>query len=119
VPAGAGARRAGRHPLPSDYLIRVQQNGFYGWPYPYIGKQPQAGFANLAPDKVAASITPDLLFQAHSSVLDLVFYAGDQFPAEFKGSLFVALKGSWNRSVTDGIQSGARAVQGWPAGGLL
>ena len=90
--------------LPSDYLIRVQQNGFYGWPYAYIGKHPQAGFANLAPDKVAASITPDLLFQAHSSVLDLVFYTGDQFPAEFKGSLFVALKGSWNRSVPTGYK---------------
>jgi glucose/arabinose dehydrogenase len=90
--------------LPSDYLIRVQQNGFYSWPYAYIGKHPQAGFANLAPDKVAASITPDLLFQAHSSVLDLVCYAGDQFPAEFKGSLFVALKGSWNRSVPTGYK---------------
>jgi glucose/arabinose dehydrogenase len=90
--------------LPSDYLISVKQNGFYGWPYAYIGKHPQAGFANLALDKVAASITPDLLFQAHSSVLDLVFYAGDQFPGEFKGSLFVALKGSWNRSVPTGYK---------------
>ena len=90
--------------LPSDYMIRVQQNGFYGWPYAYIGKHPQTGFAKLAPDKVDASITPDLLFQAHSSVLDLVFYEGDQFPAEFKGSAFVALKGSWNRSVPTGYK---------------
>jgi len=30
--------------LPSDYyLIRVQQGGFYGWPYAYIGKHPQPG----------------------------------------------------------------------------
>jgi glucose/arabinose dehydrogenase len=90
--------------LPSDYMIRVQQNGFYGWPYAYIGKHPQAGFANLAPDKVEASITPDLLFQAHSSLLDLVFYEGDQFPAEFKGNAFVAVKGSWNRSVPTGYK---------------
>jgi glucose/arabinose dehydrogenase len=90
--------------LPSDYMIRVQQNGFYGWPYAYIGKHPQTGFANLAPDKVDASITPDLLFQAHSSLLDLVFYEGDQFPAEFKGSAFVAVKGSWNRSVPTGYK---------------
>ena len=62
------------------------------------------GFANLAPDKVEASITPDLLFTAHSSLLDLVFYEGDQFPAEYKGSLFVALKGSWNRSVPTGYK---------------
>ena len=90
--------------LPSDYLIRVQQGGFYGWPYAYIGKHPQPGFAQLAPDKVEATITPDLLFQAHSSLLDLVFYEGDQFPAEYKGSLFVALKGSWNRSIPTGYK---------------
>ncbi|HEX6441646.1 MAG TPA: PQQ-dependent sugar dehydrogenase [Stellaceae bacterium] len=84
--------------LPSDYLIRVQQGGFYGWPYAYIGPHPQPGFAQQAPDKVKATLVPDLLFQAHSSLLDLVFYEGDQFPAEYKGSLFVALKGSWNRS---------------------
>ena len=90
--------------LPSDYLIRVQQGGFYGWPYAYIGNHPQPGFAQLAPDKVEATITPDLLFQAHSSLLDLVFYEADQFPAEYKGSLFVALKGSWNRSIPTGYK---------------
>jgi glucose/arabinose dehydrogenase len=90
--------------LPSDYLIRVQRGGFYGWPYAYIGKHPQPGFASFAPDKVDAAITPDLLFQAHSSVLDLVFYAADQFPPEYKGSLFVALKGSWNRSIPTGYK---------------
>jgi glucose/arabinose dehydrogenase len=90
--------------LPSDYLIRVQQGGFYGWPYAYIGNHPQPGFAQLAPDKVNASITPDLLFEAHSSLLDLLFYEGDQFPAEYKGQLFVALKGSWNRSIPTGYK---------------
>ena len=82
----------------------AQPGGFYGWPYAYIGKHPQPGFANLAPDKVEATITPDLLFQAHSSLLDLVFYEGDQFPAEYKGSLFVALKGPWNRSIPTGYK---------------
>jgi glucose/arabinose dehydrogenase len=90
--------------LPSDYLIRVQQGGFYGWPYAYIGPHPQPGFAQMAPEKVKAAITPDLLFQAHSSLLDLVFYQGDQFPSEYKGQLFVALKGSWNRSVPTGYK---------------
>jgi len=102
--------------LPSDYLIRVQQGGFYGWPYAYIGKHPQPGFAKLAPDKVEATITPDLLFEAHSSVLDLVFYDADQFPAEYKGQAFVALKGSWKPIAADRLQGGARAVQGWQAG---
>jgi glucose/arabinose dehydrogenase len=90
--------------LPSDYLIRVQEGGFYGWPYAYIGQHPQPGFAALAPGKVEATITPDLLFAAHSSVLDLVFYDADQFPAAYRGSAFVALKGSWNRSVPTGYK---------------
>jgi glucose/arabinose dehydrogenase len=90
--------------LPADFLTRVQQTGFYGWPYAYIGKNPQPGFAQLAPDKVEATLVPDLLFQAHSSLLDMVFYDADQFPAEYKGSLFVALKGSWNRSLPTGYK---------------
>jgi glucose/arabinose dehydrogenase len=90
--------------LPSDFLSHVQEGGFYGWPYAYIGKHPQAGFANLAPDKVNATIVPDLLFEAHSSVLDIVFYQGDQFPSEYRGDAFVALKGSWNRSQPTGYK---------------
>ena len=51
-----------------------------------------------------ATITPDLLFEAHSSAMDLVFYEGEQFPPEYKGSAFVALKGSWNRSQPTGYK---------------
>jgi glucose/arabinose dehydrogenase len=90
--------------LPSDYLIRVQESGFYGWPYAYVGKHPQPGFANRAPDKVEATLTPDLLFEAHSSVLDLVFYDADQFPPDYRGHAFVALKGSWNRTEPTGYK---------------
>ena len=90
--------------LPSDYLIRVQQGGFYGWPYAYIGKHPQPGFAQLAPDKVNATIAPDLLFQAHSSVLDIAFYTADQLPSKYKNGAFVALRGSWNRSLPTGYK---------------
>jgi len=90
--------------LPSDYLIRVREGGFYGWPYTYIGKHPQPGFANRAPEKVEESIIPDLLFEAHSSVLDLVFYDADQFPRDYHGHAFVALKGSWTRSEPTGLK---------------
>jgi len=90
--------------LPPDYLTHVEKGGFYGWPYAYIGQHPQPGFAHLRPDKVKASLTPDLLFEAHSSTLDLVFYAGGQFPDEYRGSAFVALKGSWNRSEPTGYK---------------
>ncbi len=90
--------------LVPDYMTRVTQGGFYGWPYSYIGHHPQPGFAQLKPDKVKAAVTPDLLFQAHSSALDIVFYTGSQFPSEYKGDAFVALKGSWNRSEPTGYK---------------
>jgi glucose/arabinose dehydrogenase len=90
--------------LVPDFMIRVQKGAFYGWPYAYIGQHPQPGFANLRPDKVRASVMPDLLFESHSSLLDLVFYEGEQFPAEWRGSAFVALRGSWNRSQPTGYK---------------
>jgi glucose/arabinose dehydrogenase len=90
--------------LPPDYLTRVEKGGFYGWPYACIGPNPQPGFAHLAPEKVKATVIPDVLFQPHSSVLDMVFYDGEQFPAEYRGDAFVALKGSWNRSEPTGYK---------------
>jgi glucose/arabinose dehydrogenase len=90
--------------LPPDYLARVERGAFYGWPYAYIGQHPQPGFAQLRPDKVKASVTPDLLFEPHSSAMDIVFYEGEQFPAEYRGDVFVALKGSWNRSEPTGYK---------------
>ncbi len=68
--------------LVPDYMTHVEKGGFYGWPYSYIGPNPQPGFAAMRPDKVKAALKPDLLFEAHSSLLDLVFYTGNQFPAE-------------------------------------
>src|SRR5262249_29566340 len=52
----------------------------------------------MGPAKAEAAVKPDFLFMPHSSLLDIVFYTGNQFPAEYRGDAFVALKGSWNRS---------------------
>jgi glucose/arabinose dehydrogenase len=90
--------------LVPDYLTRVEKNAFYGWPYSYMGQNPQPGFAQLAPQKVKAAVRPDLLFESHSSAMDLVFYDGQQFPPEYRGHAFVALKGSWNRSEPTGYK---------------
>jgi glucose/arabinose dehydrogenase len=90
--------------LVPDFLTHIEQGAFYGWPYAYSGKNPQPGFANRAPDKVSASLVPDLLFEAHSSAMDLVFYDAEQFPAQYRGGAFVALKGSWNRSEPTGYK---------------
>ena len=105
--------------LPSDYLIRVRQGGFYGWPYAYIGPHPQPGFAERAPDKVAATIVPDLLFQAHSSLLDLVFYEGAQFPAAVPRRGLRGAEGLVEPLAADRVQNRLRAVSERPAGRVL
>ncbi len=82
--------------LVPDYLTRVRDRSFYGWPYAYIGANPQPRLAARRPDLVAASQVPDVLFQSHSTPLGLVFYDADQFPADYRGDAFVALHGSFN-----------------------
>ena len=82
--------------LVPDYLTKVADNGFYGWPYSYLGKNPQAGYADKRPDLIAKAIVPDVLFRSHSAPLGLAFYTGTQFPSAYQGGAFVALHGSWN-----------------------
>jgi glucose/arabinose dehydrogenase len=82
--------------LVPDYLTRLTRDGFYGWPYAYIGPNPQPGYAKKRPDLVEETILPDFLFEPHSAPLGLVFYDGEQFPKDYHGDAFVALHGSWN-----------------------
>ncbi len=90
--------------LPPDYLTRIQAGDFFGFPYAYIGTHPDPDLGKKRPDLVAKSKMPDVLFQAHSAPLGLVFYDGGQFPAEYKGDAFVALHGSWNSSHPTGYK---------------
>jgi glucose/arabinose dehydrogenase len=90
--------------LVPDYLTRVQEGGFYGWPYAYIGRNPQPDYAGRRPDLVQKTVVPDLLFESHSAPLGLVFYDGAQFPAAFRGGAFVALHGSWNAGKPTGYK---------------
>ncbi|MEQ8735420.1 MAG: PQQ-dependent sugar dehydrogenase [Rhodospirillaceae bacterium] len=82
--------------LVPEYMTRVIDGGFYGWPYSYMGSNPQPNFADKRPDLVEATIVPDTLFRSHSAPIGLVFYTGTQFPAEYQGGAFVTLRGSWN-----------------------
>ena len=84
--------------LVPDYLTKVIDGGFYGWPYSYLGNHPQPDFANKRPDLVAKAIVPDMLFRSHSAPLEMTFYTGTQFPVAYRGGAFVALHGSWNAS---------------------
>ena len=103
--------------LVPDYITRVQDGGFYGWPYAYIGQHLQPGFSGR-PDLVAASIVPDVLLQSHSASLGIAFYDGNMFPSEYYGDAFVALHGSWNRARRTGYKVVRVKMQnGVPVGG--
>ena len=90
--------------LVPDYITSVKEDGFYGWPWFYIGKHedPRAKMERPADKTADRVIVPDVLLQAHSASLGLTFYDGTMFPAEYRGDLFAAEHGSWNRSTPSG-----------------
>ncbi len=90
--------------LVPDYMARVVDGAFYGWPYAYLGPNPQPGFAERRPDLVQRTRVPDLLFESHSAPIGLAFYDGASFPADYRGDAFVALRGSWNSARPTGYK---------------
>ena len=90
--------------LPPDYITHVQDGGFYGWPWYYIGDHEDPRHKGDRPDLAGKVITPDVLLQAHSASLEMTFYEGNQFPAEYRGDAFAAEHGSWNRARRTGYK---------------
>jgi len=90
--------------LVPDYATSVQDGGFYGWPYSYIGKNPDPRYRGAFPDLVNRAVVPDVLLPAHAAALGITFYDGTQFPQRYRNGAFVALHGSWNRSVAAGYK---------------
>ena len=90
--------------LVPDYITSVREDGFYGWPWFYIGKHedPRAKMARPADKTIDKVIVPDVLLQPHNASLGLTFYDGTMFPQEYRGDLFAAEHGSWNRSTPSG-----------------
>jgi len=90
--------------LPPDFLTSISTGGFYGWPYTYIGSNPDPRHKGEQHDPPVQALVPDVLFQAHSAVLGLAFYTGTMFPQDHRGDAFVAMHGSWNRSKRTGYK---------------
>jgi glucose/arabinose dehydrogenase len=90
--------------LPPDYISSVRPGGFYGWPWFYIGNHADPRHKGKHPELADKVIVPDVLVQAHSATLNLCFYSGDQFPADYKGDIFAAFHGSWNRMKRTGYK---------------
>jgi glucose/arabinose dehydrogenase len=90
--------------LVPDYITHVQEGGFYGWPWYYIGGHQDPRHAGKHPELKDKVIVPDVLLQAHNASLGFTFYGGAQFPAEYRGDIFAAQHGSWNKSVRTGYE---------------
>ena len=90
--------------LVPDYISRVTPGGFYGWPYFYMGNHPDPRKQGQHPELASKVLRPDVPVQSHSASLNLCFYEGKQFPAEYKGDIFAAFHGSWNRNQRTGYK---------------
>jgi glucose/arabinose dehydrogenase len=111
---------------PAEELVKVDEGGDFGWPYCYYSNDykkkvlaPEYGGDGQKVGRCASAQDPVLAFPGHWAPLALAFYPGDQFGPRYKGGLFVAFHGSWNRAPLP--QAGYRVVfvpfkDGHPAG---
>jgi glucose/arabinose dehydrogenase len=90
--------------LVPDYVTRVREGAFYGWPWFYIGGNWDPRHAGERADLKDKITIPDVLVQAHSASLCLTFYNGTMSPAAYRGDGFAAEHGSWNRSKRTGYK---------------
>lgn len=90
--------------LVPDYITHVQDGGFYGWPWYYMGGFHDPRHAGKHPELKHKVITPDVILQPHYASLEMTFYGGQQFPEEYRGDIFAAEHGSWNRHKRTGYE---------------
>ena len=88
--------------LVPDYLTSVREGAFYGWPYSYYGQHVDRRAQPQRPDLVAKAIAPDYAIGSHVAPLGLLFYTGENLPAQYRGGAFIGEHGSWNRSPLSG-----------------
>lgn len=87
--------------LPHDELNRAPRAGMhFGYPFCHQGDLADPEFGGRR--DCAEFAAPALLTGAHVANLGMTFYDGDMFPPEYRNRIFIALHGSWNRSVKVG-----------------
>lgn len=83
--------------LVPDYITSVQENGFYGWPYSYFGKNVDTRVTPPRPDLVEKAIVPDYAVGAHTASLGLAASDGNKLSQAYAHGMFIGQHGSWNR----------------------
>ncbi|MGC4043348.1 MAG: sorbosone dehydrogenase family protein [Armatimonas sp.] len=107
----------GDHLVP-DYVTKVKEDGFYGWPWFYIGGNQDPRHEGKHPELKDKVIVPDVLLQSHSASLAMMFYTGTQFPAGYRNHAFAAEHGSWNRARRTGYKVVRIPIEGGKATGV-
>nr|WP_179490264.1 sorbosone dehydrogenase family protein [Granulicella arctica] len=95
--------RLGNNLVP-DYITHIEEGGFYGWPWYYMGGHQDPRLVGTHPELKSKVLTPDVLVQPHMASLEMAFYEGHQFPASYTGNAFAAEHGSWNRKRRGGYE---------------
>jgi glucose/arabinose dehydrogenase len=90
--------------LVPDYVTHVQRGAFYGWPWYYMGDHQDPRHEGKHPELKGHILVPDVLLPPHNASLGFTFYDGRQFPAEYRGDMFAAEHGSWNRANRTGYE---------------
>ena len=91
--------------LPPEVIVDLgHTGGDFGWPYCYGNQVPDREFTKAGDERCKKTIPPKVEMQAHSAPLGMTFYDGKMFPEEYRGNIFVAFHGSWNRSVPTGYK---------------
>ena len=88
--------------VPPEFFTQVRKGDFFGWPWFYMGGRRDPRAPSGAPKGTVA--VPDVTLTAHSVPLGTVFYTGSNFPAEYRGDAFIALRGSTNRRASSGYE---------------
>ncbi len=94
---------------PPEELNQIAAGNNYGWPYCFGEKEVDAFLSNPPPGATPEQYcvnteAPVLTYQAHSAPIGMLFYEGAQFPEEYQGDAFVAMRGSWNRAEPTGYK---------------
>ncbi len=91
--------------LPAEEVFRIEAGGDYGWPYCYYDwqrnqkvLQPEYGGNGRTVGRCEAVPKPVVAFPGHWAPNGLTFYNGRKFPQKYRGGLFIAFHGSWNRA---------------------
>jgi glucose/arabinose dehydrogenase/mono/diheme cytochrome c family protein len=91
---------------PAEELVQLEQGADYGWPYCYYSLAQQklvlapeyGGDSGKAIGQCAQKRAPIAAFPGHWAPNDLTLYEGQQFPTAYRGGVFIAFHGSWNRA---------------------